>query len=345
MKTATKTFTYILLALFLCGIVTAVYVITDYNSAVNEGDGNPSNTVSFTIEEGETVDSISKKLKEKGLIKNEYYFKFYVMQSGIADKLQAGSFTIPHHLSMKEIGDLLQNAQFPDIWVTIPEGVMALEVADYLEEAFSQYPENSFSREEFLAMVDAPPATMTSTIPIPANAPLEGYLFPDTYRFPPDATTEYVLGTILATFRQRIYDPNMKAIEESGYSLYDILIFASILERETKHSGDRPAVADILLRRLENNWALEVDATLLYHFGDWTRVITAEDLEIDSPYNTRKFKGLPPTPIANPGEETVEAVLYPSSNDYWYYISDQDGNLHYAVTLDEHNNNIYEYLR
>ncbi|GAH38365.1 unnamed protein product, partial [marine sediment metagenome] len=204
---------------------------------------------------------------------------------------------------------------------------MATEVESIISETFATNPQSSFDSDKFLNLITTTAPDTTVDLPIPVGKPLEGYLFPDTYRFPSDATAEYVLHAILENFRTKVYEPHMQEIEQSPYTLYEIVTLASILERETKHSEDRPVVADVLLKRLDNGWALQTDATTLYYFGDWTHDITAADLEIDSPYNTRKYTGITPTPIANPGEETVRAVLFPQSNEYWYYISDADGNL------------------
>jgi UPF0755 protein len=344
MQKAVKGCATFMLFIFAISAVAIFLLYRDYRSSVTES-GEPTKVVEFTIEEGETVDEIGQALLDAGLIENIWYFKIYVMQSEIGDKLQAGSFSIPHNLSLDELGELLQHAEFPDIWVTIPEGMMTTQVAEYLDEGFAINPENSFDKEEFLALATSTSPQISVDLPIPEDKPLEGFLYPDTYLFPPDATAGYVLNALLTNFRERVYVPHMQDIEASPYTLYEIVTLASILERETKHPDDRPLVADILLRRLENGWALEVDATLLYYFGDWTHVITQEDLQIDSPYNTRKVGGFTPTPIANPGEQTIRAVLSPEPNDYWYYISDTDGNLHYAVTLEEHNANIQKYLQ
>lgn len=344
MRTGKKTVQVVGAVLLLSAAIGGYLLYRDYNKAVNEGYGSPTKNVEFIIEEGTSVETIAADLKAAGLITNEWYFKFYVRRADIAGDIQAGAFSIPNHLPLEELGEILQNAVFPDIWVTIPEGMMAIDIVDTIGNAFATYSENSFDKSAFLDMVTTEDPTMTVDLPIPEGKPLEGYIFPDTYRFPPDASAEYVLHMILTTFRTKIYNSLRNDIENSGYTLYEVLILASILERETKHSEDRPVVADILLRRLENNWALEVDATLLYHFRDWKHPITTEDLELDTPYNTRKYPGLTPTPIANPGEETIRAVLFPQVNTYWYYISDRDGILHYAETLEEHNINIQNYL-
>lgn len=330
--------------LLLSTVIAVLVSYSFYQRAVYDGYGEPTTSVEFSIEEGETVEQITQRLKAAGLIENEWYFKIYIRQADLSDKLQAGDFTIPDNLSLRDLANLLQHAEFPDIWVTIPEGMMATDIADKLAGAFATYPQAAFDKTSFLALVDAGRTSVNVDMPIPDGKSLEGYLFPDTYRFPPDATAEYVLTTMVETLKIKAYDPNIDDITASSYSFYELLTLASILERETRSAADRPLVADILLRRIEHGWKLECDVTLLYYFGDWNHEITHEELQLDTPYNTRKNPGLPPTPITNPGTQTFEAMLAPESNDYWFFLSDSDGILHYAKTMAEHSQNIARYL-
>ncbi|MBN2100936.1 endolytic transglycosylase MltG [Candidatus Dojkabacteria bacterium] len=340
-----------LLAILLVVIVVLIVVplsllIMDYNKKIDQPASDSSEIVEFVIEEGQTTDEIAQNLEDAGLIVNKLYFRIYLKQKGFETKLQAGSFKLKRNLTIKKISEELQHASIPDIWVTIPESLMATEIADVLEQGFQANPETSFDKQQFLNMLNDPSHVSNLGIPIPAGKPLEGYLYPDTYRFPADANAEYVLNAILSDgFKDKIYEKYQPEIDQSQFSLYEVLILASILERETRHPEDRPMVADILIRRINNNWALEVDATLLYYFGDWKHEITYQDLQLDTPYNTRQNSGLTPTPICNPGEETIKAILYPEENQYWFYISDADGILHYATTLEEHNANINQYLQ
>ncbi len=345
MKTVIKLFTVILLFGAVAAIVGGIIFYQDYQKAIVTPVSNNSEEMEFVIEEGESTDQIAQRLEEAGLIKSKLYFKLYLRQNSMASTIQAGTFDVPQNLSMKELVEVLQNAQIPDITVVIPESLMIIEIADILEDGFSVNPEPSFSKEEFLTLTDTTTPAVNLNIPAPADQTLEGYLFPDTYTFPADSNAEYVLNAMLDQgFRTKIYEKYLTEINQSEYTLYEILNLASILERETKHPDDRPIVADILLRRLENGWKLEVDATLLYYYKDWTHEITYQDLELETPYNTRVHGGLPPTPICNPGQETVNAVLNPEPNDYWFYVSDTEGNLHYATTIDEHNTNVQQYI-
>ncbi|MEA3357547.1 MAG: endolytic transglycosylase MltG [Patescibacteria group bacterium] len=344
MKKSLKLIIGTILAIIGGTLITMIYLFNDYSKCIDTPASDSTEKVEFIIEEGETTTEIALSLKQADLIQNELYFRIYIRKQGISTKLQAGTFQIPKNLTLKQICETLQLGTHPDIWVTIPEGLMTTEIADIIQQEFQENTENSFSKDEFLSISLDPTMLQDMDIPIPAGKPIEGYLFPDTYRFPSDATAEYVIAAILSNFATKIYDVHYKSVEESGLTLYEVLILASIIERETKFSDDRPVVADIMHRRLNENWALEVDATLLYHFQDWEHEISSEDLQLDSLYNTRKYPELPPTPISNPGEETIRAILAPESNSYWFYVSDSDGDLHYAETMGEHEENISKYI-
>jgi UPF0755 protein len=164
---------------------------------------------------------------------------------------------------------------------------------------------------------------------------LEGFLFPDKYSFPKTITTQEVIIKMVENFKQRV---------EEEYT-YEDIILASIVEREGYNSNDRPIIAGIILKRFEEGWLLQTDATLLYPIKDWEHTITPQDKEDDNPYNTYKNIGLPPTPICNPGLQSIEAVWNPEETDYYFYIHDKDGNAHYAETLEQHNENVNEYLK
>ena len=345
MRNGIKITVFVLIAFLLASFLAGIVLLRAYHKAAFDGYGEPTTSVEFTIEEGETVTEIAASLLDAGIINNDFFFKIFVNQHELSGKLQAGSFSIPNNLSFEELAEILQHAVFPDIWVTVPVGLMATDTADIISAAFATNPDASFSEDDFLLYVSREKTVDMGDIPIPDEVTLEGYLYPDTYQFPPEATAEYVVTSIIDNLDTQVYEPHLEEITSSSFSFHEILTLASILERETRHAADRPIVADILIRRLENGWALEVDATLLYYFEDWTYELSYDDLQVDTPYNTRKYQGFPPTPISNPGLETVTAVLHPQANNYWYFISDSDGILHYASTLEEHNQNIRTYLQ
>jgi UPF0755 protein len=324
--------------------IIALYTFFDYKSTITEPASGNEDLIELTIAEGESTRNIAENLSRIGLIKSTLYFEIYVRVNNLATELQAGNYRIPANVTMEELAEILQVAYEQDVWITLPEGLMAIEVTDVISTEFAEVENSLFIRSDFLDLIESTQPVIDAELPIPDGKTCEGYLFPDTYRFSPDSTADSVLNELISNFKTKIYDKYSEQIYNSEYSLYQVIILASILEKETYHSEDRPLVADILEKRLEIGCALEVDATLLYHFQDWEYDILTEDLQLDTLYNTRKYSGFTPTPISNPGEETISAILNPEASEYWFYISDDDGNLYYGETLDEHNQNIQQYL-
>jgi UPF0755 protein len=184
----------------------------------------------------------------------------------------------------------------------------------------------------------------------------EGFLFPDTYLFPKTASAELVVNKMKQTFNKKLSNKIKSDIKGSNYTLSQMVTLASIVERETVTDEERPIVAGILFKRLEAGWPLQADAAVQYAKANakcqkakveckWWPKLTRQDLEIDSLYNTYKYRGLPPGPIANPGLSSIKAVVYPKESPYWFYLHEGDGSIHFASNLEEHNNNIEKYLK
>jgi len=293
---------------------------------------NPNSSLkkTFVIKRGEKLNSIAQRLKNEELIRNSLAFKIVVYTQGLRGKIQAGSFQFSPSWSLYEIGQALTLGT-KDIWLTFPEGWRKEEFARRLAANIE-----NFNKEDFL--------TLTKD--------LEGYLFPDTYLIPKSASSSAIIKILTNNFEKKTKDLKVS---------YQDLILASIIEREVKYDEDRTVVAGILIKRLKENWPLQVDATIQYAVAskqfsgltieqladnfDWWPKITKEHLKIDSPYNTYKYKGLPPTPICNPGLAAIKAVLNPSLTDYWFYLSDKEGKIHFTKTLEEHQENIVKYLK
>ena len=221
-------------------------------------------------------------------------------------------------MSSSEIADTLQTGTF-DKQVTIPEGKRAEEVADILEKNFPQYEQRWRSLLRFE----------------------EGYLFPDTYAFAKDVEIEAIIAEMKANFEKKYASIPMTT--NTTLTKEQIVILASMIEREAMLDEDRPLVASVMLNRLKIGMALQIDATVQYALGYnnqeqtwWKKNITLEDLKINSPYNTYENTGLPPKPIANPGYEALKSVLEAPETDYLYYISDSTGTNHYSKTFEEH---------
>jgi UPF0755 protein len=174
---------------------------------------------------------------------------------------------------------------------------------------------------------------------------LEGYLYPDTYFVEPEEfVAKFFLERMLGSFRKEILTPYEGLIQNSGMNVHGYVTMASLVEEETRADEERSVVAGILLKRNEEGWGLGIDAAVRYIVNKPTEDITHGDLNVNSPYNLRKFKGLPPGPIANPGKKSFEAVLYPNDSAYWYYLHDKEGQIHYSRTNEEHNTKRFLYL-
>ena len=178
----------------------------------------------------------------------------------------------------------------------------------------------------------------------PSRASLEGYVFPDTYAVSPDKNSRSLVIKMLDNFDTKLSDELRRSIKEQGKTIYDVIVLASVVEREVPDTEDRRVVADIFSRRLSIGMALQSDATINYITDSGRSRSTAGDLAIDSPYNTYKYAGLPPGPIGNPGIDAIQAVIAPKKNDYLYFLTGTDGLVHYAKTFKEHQKNRELYL-
>lgn len=304
---------------------------------------NPE-TQRFIISKGDSASQVGNKLLKQGLIKNSLAFKFYVQLTGAQGKIQAGEYDLSPSLPLVELVDKLTRG--PDeFWVTIPEGLRREEVAERIIESLNMnLLEAAVFREEFLKESERG----------------EGFLFPDTYLFARDSTALLVVRKLRQTFEEKT-EPFANDVAASDHTLGQLITLASIIERETKTEEERPIVAGILLKRIEADWSLQADATVQYAVGsgkcetplrqgyggarcNWWPVLTKDDFEIDSPYNSYKFTGFPPSPIASPGLSSITAAISPQESPYWYYLHDPEGNIYYATTLKEHSENVRKYI-
>ena len=298
--------------------------------------------VELVIPKGKSATQIAFALKEKGLIRNPLAFKFYIQLTGRTKDIQAGEFLLSPNLSVSKLIDELSKGPV-ELWVTIPEGLRREEIVEKFIQGLQKQDTNANTfRQEFLS----------------ESSDLEGFLFPDTYLFPREASASMVVKKMKTTFDVKIVplkENILKNDSTSDLKLKEIVILASIIERETKTEEERPVVSGILYNRMRIGMALQADATVQYALGtqrcsqkvtdcDWWTSPTKQDLEIDSPFNTYKHTGLPPGPIANPGISSLRAAVSPDDNDYLYYLHDSNGNIHYARSLEEHNANVQKYL-
>lgn len=299
-----------------------------YLQSQSETINNPISTdpspVPFAIDLGETAVSISEKLVEQQFITDADLFRLFLRYNGLDASLEAGDYVLQRNMNMREIAEALQKANFEEVAITIPEGLRAEEIAELLTEA------NIMDGSEFLAVVrqgtvvehpllaDRPPGTS-----------YEGYLFPDTYRLPAINTKpEDLIARMLDNMAQKLPSDAIALASAQGYTFFEILTVASIVEREAVVPDERPTIASVYLNRINQGMYLQADPTVQYAMGYqtasdqwWKTPVTLEEYsEVISPYNTYLNGGLPPGPIANPGTASINATLQPASTNYLFFM-------------------------
>ena len=302
-----------LLGWFLGFIVLILLVIFIFSWGIFVPKEKVSKEKIFSVERGQGLFEIGENLEKEGLIKSKIFFDFYVILIGKEKNLQAGKYLLSSSMNVPQIAQKIISGDIAKTKVTIPEGFTVKEIEEKLK------------------------------IKLPGEN-LEGYLFPDTYYFPIDVSGEEVVRIMRENFEKKI-SPYKEEIEKSGRSLQEIITMASLLEKEVKTKEEKEIASGILWKRLKAGIPLQVDATITYITGKKTTKISLEDLQIDSSYNTYKYKGLPPGPICNPGLESILAALYPKESEYWYYLSTPDGKTLFFKTLEEHNLAKAKYLK
>lgn len=311
---------------FILGIAAAGYLI--YREGVLPVDKNDTSKRTVVVRKGDTVNEVANTLQLQGLIRNRIVFYAVVKQLGIEKQIQAGDFELNPSMDAFQIAKNLTKGSL-DVWVTIPEGLRKEEIAEILAKDLTD-----FSSSDFLSKAE------------------EGYLFPDTYLIPKGANADMVLQILTKTFREK-YDAQIKPKARlKNLTEKEVVILASLIEREVQHPEDRVPVASLLLRRLDEPMRLQVDATVQYALGYqkdlkswWKRPLYFEDLKVDSPYNTYERDGLPLGPICNPGIAALDAIANADKDTpNLYYVNDTEGRIHFAKTLEEHEKNVAKYV-
>ncbi len=309
-----------------------------YRYLINLPASEDSRVFPFDIQEGELPQKVSMNLQENGFVISAEAFLKYSKRSELGNKYQAGRFYLAKNLTIPEVAEKLTQAEVAKITVVFPEGFTVQEMDARLAR-LGLIQENEFKNCVF----ETCNFSEYDFLPTERDK-LEGFFFPDTYFvYPQSFELENFAKQMIDNFQNRTqkFWPD---IEKNGRNLTDTIIMASILEKETRTGTERPMVADIFWRRLDNGISLGADATVRFFTGNKEGDITYEDLQEDNPYNTRKHRGLTPTAICNPGLESIKATIYPKSNAYWYFLHDNSGEIHYAESLLEHNANKRKYL-
>ncbi|TKH15995.1 endolytic transglycosylase MltG [Peribacillus simplex] len=324
----------------IVGLVGFLYI----NSAMKPVDPEDDTIKKVKIPIGSSVNGISTLLEEQGIIKDARVFKYYIKfrnESGF----QAGEYKLSPSMPIEDIvtsiktGKLMKEAAMK---ITIPEGKQLVQIADIIAVKTGEDPKKVFKKLNDKKFVDSMqekfPQLLTSEIENEKVLyPLEGYLFPATYDFYEEKPTlESIVIEMLKKTEETLqaYETQM---DKNDYSVHEMLTFASLVEEEATAQVDRGKIASVFYNRIEEEMPLQTDPTVLYAKGSHKSRVYYKDLEVKSPYNTYKNKGLPPGPIANAGTTSIDAVLKPEKTDYLYFLATPEGEVLYSKTLDDHN--------
>ncbi|MFD1705490.1 endolytic transglycosylase MltG [Siminovitchia sediminis] len=327
--------------LLIAAIGSYVYI----KSALKPADPKSDEKIQVEVPIGSTTASIGELLEDKGVIKNASVFKYYVKFNNISG-FQAGNYTFTPAMSLKEISTNLQAgilASEPIFKLTIPEGYSLDQIAELISD------QTGYSKKEIIKELnqaetvkyfqDKYPDLLTAdAFNSHVKHPLEGYLYPATYSFfEEDLSIKEIIDPMIQKSQEIVVKYSDKMAEKE-MSVHEVLTMASIIEKEATEKADRHMISSVFYNRLDEDMPLQTDPTVLYALGEHKDRTLYEDLEVDSPYNTYKVKGLPPGPISNAGETSIKAALNPAESEYLYFLAEYGtGKVHYAETLKEHN--------
>jgi UPF0755 protein len=327
-----------LLLLVGLAVVAGIGVAATLYKRTNEpfkGYAEPEQFV--TIESGSGSRAIGRRLIEAGVVRNDATFRAALWRTGLARTLQAGEFRFDRPMTPIEVIEKIARGDVYNRRITFPEGLTIQDMARLFEH------QNFGKSAEFVEAA----RDVTAIRDIDATATdLEGYLFPETYSLPRPTTAERLVQAMVARFRQ-LFTPEMQQAGQSlGLTTRQAVTVASLVEKETALPSERPVVAAVYLNRLKIGMGMQADPTVIYALqraGRYTGNLRRDDLSFDSPYNTYRYAGLPPGPIASPGLDSLKAVAAPAKVDYLYFVSRNDGSHVFARTLTEHNENVRKF--
>ncbi|MGM0864376.1 MAG: endolytic transglycosylase MltG [Bacillota bacterium] len=321
------------------------------NSALKPVDPDNTKPVKVEIPIGSGVTSIGNILEEEGIVKNSTVFKYYVKfnnESGF----QAGSYDLTPSMTLNEIvnslktGKVMRKAEFK---ITIPEGLQLDQIAELIADKSPYKKEeivNKLNDKKWLEQLKQEyPALITDEIlNKEIKRPLEGYLYPATYPFYEKKPSLEAILTKMIAQTNEVLAQYEGAMADMEYTAHELLTLSSLIEEEATEKADRGKISSVFYNRIEEGMPLQTDPTVLYALGKHKKRTVYKDLEVDSPYNTYKVKGLPPGPIANAGVSSIEAALEPEETEYYYFLASANGSVYYSETLEEHNEKKAKYI-
>ncbi|RLD96043.1 MAG: endolytic transglycosylase MltG [Aquificota bacterium] len=333
---------------YIIGLVTGVsiaalafYILLGCFYFINMPLGRGNASALVVLERGEPLKSFLNKLDKKGIRVNPFVFRLYLKLTGHSRDLKAGEYMISTGHSIRTLADTLIKGKIYLRRVVIWEGLDMFDIAHLMvrEGILSQ-------EEDFLNATTNP--SLLKKMKVPGET-AEGFLFPETYRFPRNSPPQRVVEKMIYTFWNRITPTIKEKCHEIGLTLYEAVTLASIIQKETFVKSEMPLVSAVYHNRLKRGMKLQADPTVIYaiklKYGQEKLQLSKRDLAIDSPYNTYRHKGLPPGPICNPGLAALKAAVNPAPVDYLYFVSKGDGTHYFSRTLAEHNRAVWKYIR
>lgn len=313
-------------------VLLIICVIFLVNACSNDMNGvKISEPITVTIEQGSGATTIANALKDSGAIKSAGKFVRLAVRGGYDKKFQPGPITVEPNMTYEEIMQALSKPNRDTVKIVIPEGYELRQIVDTIVDT------GIVSREDLTAALDPTQYDydFLKNLPKRENA-LEGYLFPDTYRFSPNISAHDMIDTMLGEFNNIFTAEYKQRAKELNMSVDKIVTLASIIERETNSSEERAKVAGVFYNRIKKNMKLQSCATVQYILKERKTNLSAADTRIDSPYNTYKYSGLPVGPIASPGKDCIAAALYPEETDALFFVMGKDGKHIFSKTYSDH---------
>jgi len=293
----------------------------------------------FVIARGETAGQIARRLETEGIVRNALAFSYVLYESGKETSLQSGTYTVSAGLTPRELAKVFEKAPSEQVVLRVIEGWRLTEIAGAVEKAFPK-----IKKEDFIAAAVVGERKNTVLFGLDPKTSLEGFLFPDTYFMRPDVSATQIVDTLLGQFEKRVGVALRTAAAQRKMTVYDLVKLASVVEREARDRSESATIAGVYQNRLDIGMKLDADPTIQYAKGDWKELLLA-DLELDSPFNTYRVAGLPPTPICSPGQAALEGAANPAHHDYLFFVAKSDGTGQHAFakTLEEQEANRIKY--
>jgi len=302
---------FLLFVILLGGVIRLFYLMEPV-------DINNHQVVDLIINKGSSSEQIAEELYSSNLIRSKFVFNLLLFFKGIDDNLKAGFYQFKPSYNIREVISIIHEGRVATFKVTIPEGFTLDDIAERMAEL------TPYSKETFLEDANS------------FDYSLEGFLYPDTYIIPKDFTPEQIFEVMYREFKEKWLERLEDETKDSRYSPLDIVVIASLVEKEAKLAEEKPVIAAVIFNRLNQEMLLQIDASIQYALPTRKERVLYSDLQFDSPYNTYLYTGLPPGPICSPGDASIEATLNPESNDYLFYFALPDGSHVFSRTYQEH---------